>query len=218
MESNDFFNDKNLDFANKTFTNRMVNGDYTFLFNRNISSQFHFQNTLSSPKPSDENVSNIEEQGFADFNDLPIQNDDEEYASNIPIQRTTEDDVISHNISRAVPESMEYSNITGVIAGSINSSIMNSFSASATAQAAAGKGPNGNAFNAENVAQQTAANKSTATEVAGAALGIGGMFGPEGLIAGGVIAGGIDIAEATGAFDQSDSVASTAGYNVDPSS
>lgn len=210
-ESEDFFRDKNLDFANKSFSSRIINGDYSHVFNRNISSQFDSFKTLGSSPP-------IQDHGLTEFNDLPVQNVDEDYSANISIERMTEDDVISHNIPTAVPEAMDYLNITGVIAGSMNSSIMNSFSSSASAQAAAGKGPNGYAFNAENIAQQTASNKSTATEVAGAALGIGGLFGPEGLAAGAVVAGGIDIAESLGAFDQSDSVASTTGNNVDPSS
>lgn len=96
---------------------------------------------------------------------------------------------------------MNYNSLTGIALGEANNRLMDSFSQNQYNTAIQGKGPLGSDFTNVRNAEDTMVNQNTATTLAGAALSIGGMFGPEGLAVGATVAAGIDIATATGAFD-----------------
>lgn len=142
----------------------------------------------------------------------------EQISGNINIFRATSEDVDSFNLPSALAEDAGDLSTAGFAAGFVNSGVMDAFNQNNVIDASQGRGPSGYGFNATVTAQRTAENNKTITAVGSAALGIGGSFGPEGLAAGAVIAGGLDIMEGMGLFNSSDLVNSTNGNAVSPSS
>lgn len=148
----------------------------------------------------------------------PLSEEQQAEISEIPIERLSESDVLETDLPMAEEAAAGGMGIEGVVAGTINSAVMDSYSNSKLAAATSGNGPQGHAFNFNTVANQTSSNEKFATSIGSAALGIGGAFGPEGLLAGAAVAGAIDIAEISGGFEASNTVNSNFGNSVDPNS
>jgi hypothetical protein len=210
---------KQLNFFNKSVSASFRDQNFNRPYFSNMQSQFKPDITGEEIKYGESSHSQSfddidRDNPMVEYSTIPVQEDIEGEAAGIQIERKTGDDVISHGIPSA--EAVEtFSNLSGLVAGSVNSEIMNSFSANQESLAQSGQGPNGHSFDASNVAQRTNSNNQFANSISSAALGLGGMMGPEGLIAGGIVAGAIDVAEGAGAFDATSSVNSTAGYSVD---
>lgn len=125
------------------------------------------------------------------FSNMPLGN-----INNLDEETLTEQNAIETSFS-----AFEYNSLTGVAFGEFNNRIMEAYSQSQYTNAVQGRGTLGASFNAQRTAEQTLTNQHEATAVAGLAMTVGGLLGPEGLAAGLAIGAAIDYETTQGAFD-----------------
>uniref|UniRef100_A0AAU8JNF5 Uncharacterized protein n=1 Tax=Chipolycivirus sp. TaxID=2809300 RepID=A0AAU8JNF5_9VIRU len=95
----------------------------------------------------------------------------------------------------------EFNSVTGMVAGTLNNSIMGTLNQQNYTKTMQGNGPNQGDFNSQRTAQLTLDNRNLSTSIGSTIMSAGSFLGPEGFIAGTVIGAGIDIATEMGAFD-----------------
>jgi hypothetical protein len=117
------------------------------------------------------------------------------------INNITNEDLTETEISSGGFSAFEYNSLTGIAFGEFNSRFMDAYSQTQYTNAMQGRGPLGATFNAQRTAEQTLTNQHEATAVAGLAMTVGGLLGPEGLVAGLALGAAIDYETTQGTFD-----------------
>jgi len=120
---------------------------------------------------------------------------------------TTEDKTISLDEIPAETSIMdninlpEFNSVTGMVAGTLNNSIMGSLNQQNYTKTMQGNSPLQGDFNSQRTAQLTLDNRNIASSVGSTIMSASSLLGPEAFAAGTVIGAGIDIATEEGAFD-----------------
>jgi hypothetical protein len=161
------------------------------------STQTNFQNqsllpSISNPKISDLDTINSSNN---DRNPWPVENS---ILQDMPETKIDEPlDPVPSELS-SLPE---FNSITGMVAGTLNNSIMGGLSQQNYTKTMQGNGPMQGDFNSQRTAQLTLDNRNIASSVSSTIMSASSLLGPEAFAAGTVIGAGIDIATEMGAFD-----------------
>jgi len=94
-----------------------------------------------------------------------------------------------------------YSSVTGLVAGTLNNSIMDALTQQNYTKTMQGNTPMQGDFNAQRTAQVTSENRNIATAVSSTIMSASALLGPEAFAAGTIVGAGIDIATELGEFD-----------------
>jgi len=114
----------------------------------------------------------------------------------VPLEDIPSESSIMDNIN--LPE---FNSVTGMVAGTLNNSIMGSLNQQNYTKTMQGNSPMQGDFNAQRTAQLTLDNRNIASSVGSTIMSASSLLGPEAFAAGTVIGAGIDIAAEEGAFD-----------------
>jgi len=181
--------------ANSNFSSFKSQESTKMFFDTSTQTNFQNQNLLpsiSNPKISDLDTINSSNN---DRNPWPVENS---ILQDMPETKIDEPlDPVPSELS-SLPE---FNSITGMVAGTLNNSIMGGLSQQNYTKTMQGNGPMQGDFNSQRTAQLTLDNRNIASSVSSTIMSASSLLGPEAFAAGTVIGAGIDIATEMGAFD-----------------
>jgi len=189
----------------KDFTSSKNQDSTKLFFDTSTQTNFNTQNLIISNKNS--NISKT--------SDLDILNGPTSTRMPWPAQDTVLKDFSEQKIDPIEDENLledpkfsynnfelpEFNTVTGMVAGTLNNSIMSGLNQQNYTKVMQGNGPNQGDFNSQRTAQLTLDNRNIASSVGSTIMSASSLLGPEAFAAGTVIGAGIDIATEMGAFD-----------------
>jgi hypothetical protein len=146
------------------------------------------------------------------ISDLDIINSSSNDKNPWPVENSVLQDLPETNIETKVEEPLdsapselinlpEFNSVTGMVAGTLNNSIMGGLNQQNYTKTMQGNGPMQGDFNSQRTAQLTLDNRNIASSVSSTIISASSLLGPEAFAAGTIIGAGIDIATEMGAFD-----------------